>query len=72
MTEDDNLRVVPCETCGTEGRIIKQCIGYEPGCGHPHHFGERDDGECPVCEGACERLVEVEPITLKDIEEFAS
>lgn len=61
-------RIVLCEACGSEGRIIVRTIGYEPGCGHPHMWGERDDGECPWCEGTGGEIVETQPIELADME----
>lgn len=62
--------LVLCETCGSEGRIIVRCMAYEPGCATPHHHGERDEGECPDCEGTGYALIEGEPITLEDLEEY--
>lgn len=52
-----DIRIVPCEHCNTEGRIY---------CGQ--HEDERDCGECPVCEGTGGEIIEVEPITLEDLE----
>lgn len=66
-----DLRIVPCEACGTEGRIIRRCIGYEPGCGHPHNYGERDDGECQCCEGTGGAIIQTEPIDLDDLDVLA-
>ncbi len=64
-------RIVLCDHCGSEGRIIRQCVGYEPGCAHPHNFGERDDGECPACEGTGGEIIETHPITLNDLDAMA-
>lgn len=63
---DDDMRIVPCETCGTEGRIFYRGYVYEPGCTHAH-IGDARDEECPDCEGACGVLIAVEPITLEDL-----
>jgi len=65
----DDPRVIPCQHCGTEGRIYRRAWIYEPGCGHAHHHGEEDCGECPTCEGTCGEIIETEPITLEDMEE---
>lgn len=60
LPPDPNVRIVCCENCGSEGRVY---IGqYED---------ERDNGECPVCEGTGGEIVEVEPITEDDIENLA-
>lgn len=61
MTYDDNLRVVLCPTCGSEGVLI-----YARG-NNPDH--EREE-ECPECEGCGLLLVEVKPIELVDLEEI--
>jgi len=55
---DDNLRIVLCSCCGSEGRLI-YAYGNDPD-------NERYE-ECPECEGACVVLVEVEPIELEDL-----
>lgn len=59
-------RLVPCERCGSEGRIYVGALVYEPGCGHAH-WGERDDGECPECRGRGEVQIDDEPIELEDL-----
>lgn len=64
----DSPRIIPCTHCGSEGRIIRQCIGYEPGCAHPHMHGERDDGECPVCEGTGGEIIETYAIEMEDLQ----
>lgn len=54
---------VPCETCGTEGRLYYNTGRYDdqgPIIG--------DEGPCPDCDGTGRRLIEdVEPITLEDL-----
>jgi hypothetical protein len=72
LTEADSPRLVLCEACGSEGRIYTRTIGYEPGCGHAHSWGERDDGECPYCEGTGGALIATESITLEDLTEIAN
>ena len=52
-----DVRIVPCEACGTEGRILRG--QYE---------GERDCGQCPVCNGTGCEIIEVEPIEMADLE----
>lgn len=44
-------RFVPCEACGSEGRIYR---------GHPNDPNPTDEGPCPVCEGTGMMEVEVE------------
>lgn len=48
--------LMPCECCGSEGRIYRG--QYED---------ERDCGECPVCDGTGSALIESEPASLEDI-----
>lgn len=55
--ELENPRIVPCDHCGTEGRIYSGM--YED---------ERDCGECPVCKGTGGEIIDAEPITLEDLE----
>jgi calcineurin-like phosphoesterase family protein len=59
-----NLRIICCETCEGVGRY--ECGPYEidhrDGSVHGHEH------ECHVCEGAGELQVEVEPITLDDLD----
>jgi Zn finger protein HypA/HybF involved in hydrogenase expression len=59
LVTDDNLRIMLCPTCGSEGRLI---YAYR---NDPEN--ERYE-ECPECEGACVVLVEVEPIDMEDLE----
>lgn len=61
----DNLRIVWCETCGSEGRIYRQATYHSSA-----HIGapnEIDCGECPDCEGTGGALIEVEPIDQDDL-----
>ncbi len=52
-------RFINCEHCGTEGRIY---------VGRPNDPNPRDDGPCPVCNGECAVEIEVEPVTMDDLE----
>ena len=61
----EDLRVVPCETCGTEGRIIRQALYHSSA--HVGAPDEIDYGECPDCDGTGGALVEVEPIEEDDL-----
>lgn len=62
----DDVRLVLCETCGSEGRLYYDggvrlmWYGLEP--------VEIDGGECPECEGSGQLLVEVFPIELEDLD----
>jgi len=58
MTYSD-LRIVPCEACGTEGRIYR---------GHPNDPHPRDAGPCPVCEGTGSEVIETWPIEMDDFD----
>lgn len=67
LTEANSPRLVLCEACGSEGRIYVRdwCSGS---WNEPAHWGERDDGECPWCEGTGGALIATDPITLEDVE----
>lgn len=58
-------RIVPCEHCGTEGRIYERADFYDRQYGWQP--GERDLGPCEACEGTGGEIVETEPITLEDL-----
>lgn len=47
--------LMPCDCCGSEGRIYRG--QYE---------NERDCGECPVCEGTGGALIPSEPVEPDD------
>lgn len=51
-------RIVLCEACQSEGRILTSDGG-------PY---DTDNGECPYCEGTGGEIVKTEPITLEDLE----
>lgn len=52
-----NERIVPCESCASEGRILRG--QYED---------ERDCGPCPWCEGTGGEIIETQPVELEDIQ----
>lgn len=54
-----DLRIIGCEHCGTEGRIYS---------GHPNDPHPRDCGPCPVCDGECSVVIEVEPIEMEELD----
>jgi len=54
-----DLRIVLCEACGSEGRILS-CDGG------PY---DTDGGPCPYCEGTGGELIKVQPITEEDFTE---
>jgi len=56
-------RFVPCEVCGTEGRIIRQHV-INP-------YDEVDCGVCPACGGAGDALVMTEAVTMDDLEQLS-
>lgn len=60
LPSEDRPLFVPCEVCGTEGRIFTSRYGGND----PDVW---DAGPCPVCHGACVVDVPSEPITLEDI-----
>lgn len=64
MTE---FRIVPCDVCGTEGRIYEACTIYDRDAGG-HIPDQRDIGPCAECEGTGGMLIEVEPIELEDLD----
>lgn len=47
----------PCETCQSEGRILRSKGGPD----------DIDCGECPVCEGTGGEIIETEPVTEEEI-----
>ena len=53
-----NERIVLCETCQSEGRILR---GAEP--------EPTDNGPCPVCDGTGEEIIETQPVELDDLDQ---
>lgn len=50
-----NERIVPCEACQSEGRILRG--QYED---------ERDCGPCQACEGTGGEIIETDPVEMED------
>lgn len=65
MTATDP-RIVPCDHCGTEGRIYVLDYFYDR---DGLQWGERDTGECPSCDGTGGALIETQPIDMEDLDE---
>lgn len=63
-----STRIVDCPDCQGEGFRYVQGIVYEAGCGHAHR-GEVCEGLCPTCNGACVVELDIEPVTLSDLDE---
>lgn len=58
-----DVRIVPCEYCGTEGQLIHwscQCDQY----GNPMEYWE----PCPCCDGTGGETIKVYPIEMEDLE----
>jgi hypothetical protein len=53
-----NTRFVPCEVCGSEGRIYRQHV--------TNPYEEVDHGECPECRGSGMMEVEMQPVEMRD------
>lgn len=51
-------RLVPCEACGSEGRVLT-ANGNDPDA--------TDHGPCPWCEGTGGEIIETQPVELEDI-----
>lgn len=62
MTE---FRIVPCDVCGTEGRIA-HFTGWRIRPWGPEETGWEEP--CAECEGTGGMLIEVEPIELEDLD----
>ena len=59
-----DVRFIPCDFCGTEGRIVTETMCF------PYQDRVVDHGPCQACDGTGEELVAVEPVTLADLEEM--
>lgn len=55
-----NERIVLCEACGSEGRVLRG--QYED---------ERDYGPCPYCEGTGGEIIETQPIEMVDLDKMS-
>lgn len=62
-----DLRIIPCEACGTEGRIIRYAVYHSSA--HVGAPDEVDHGECPDCEGTGGAIIETRPIEMEDLNE---
>ena len=56
-------RIVLCEACGSEGRILRAEYSTDP--------NPRDCGPCPYCKGTGGEIIETQPIEMEDLEEMA-
>lgn len=63
----DHIRVVGCEACGTEGRVLVGDVFWDRAIGG-FVPGERDEGPCPYCEGTGGEIIETQPIEMEDLE----
>lgn len=57
-----DVRCVPCDACGSEGRILRSASGR---ANDPY---DRDCGPCSVCDGTGMAVIPVEPIDAGDID----
>lgn len=65
--DPNDVRIVLCEACGSEGRIYHWTGRYD-NYGNPMEYEE----PCPYCDGTGGELIGVQPIELEDMEEFVS
>lgn len=59
MSSFAEIRLVPCQVCGSEGRLFS---------GHPNDPNPKDEGPCLACEGTGNEIVDVLPIEEDDLE----
>jgi hypothetical protein len=62
----EDHRTVPCEACGTEGRIYVADWTYDRNAGGMVP-DQRDTGPCPWCEGTGGEIILTQPIELEDL-----
>src|SRR5258706_14469585 len=55
-----DLRIVACEACGTEGRVLVTV---------PGQWDPEDRGPCPYCEGTGGEIITTQPIEMEDLDE---
>ena len=55
-----DLRIVACEACGTEGRVLVTM---------PGEWDPEDRGPCPYCEGTGGEIITTQPIEMEDLDE---
>jgi hypothetical protein len=53
-----DLRIVACEACGTEGRVLQSNGGPD----------DIDCGECPYCDGTGGEIITTQPIEMADLD----
>jgi hypothetical protein len=53
-----NLRIILCEACQSEGRILTSDGGPD----------DTDHGECPYCNGTGGEIIDTQPIGLDDLD----
>jgi hypothetical protein len=58
-------RIVPCENCGTEGRLTWQTGGMDD-YGNPLE----DSAPCPCCDETGGEIIAVQPIEIEDLDEI--
>jgi hypothetical protein len=54
-----DLRIIACEACGTEGRVLVTVAGQ---------WDPEDRGPCPYCEGTGGEIITVQPIEMADLD----
>ena len=54
-----DLRIVACEACGTEGRVLVTV---------PGQWDPEDRGPCPYCDGTGGEIIETQPIEMADLD----
>jgi hypothetical protein len=52
-------RIVACEACGTEGRVLATMLGQ---------WDPEDHGPCPYCEGTGGEIITTQPIEMADLD----
>jgi hypothetical protein len=52
-------RIVACEACGTEGRVLVTM---------PGEWDPEDRGPCPYCEGTGGEIITTQPIEMADLD----
>jgi hypothetical protein len=53
-------RIVACEACGAEGRVLVTV---------PGQWDPEDRGPCPYCEGTGGEIITTQPIEMEDLDE---
>jgi hypothetical protein len=55
-----DLRIVACEACGTEGRVLVTVAGQ---------WDPENRGPCPYCDGTGGEIIITQPIEMEDLDE---